>query len=174
MLSKLANAPYRTLSELTMSPTVSAVLDLDVIEKHHVFPIKKTGDTLTLATTDPDDIDAEEEIRFITGLNVEFCVATYKSINSAIDHYFRGAPNEILATAEKAATRKDSAVPLQIPSGAAARSSSTLAQALANLLIEKGVITRDELRAAIDASRPKRADNAKSERDAAFDAAADE
>ncbi|MFH1378383.1 MAG: hypothetical protein ABIH86_06500 [Planctomycetota bacterium] len=158
MLSKLADVPYRTLVELTMSPSVSALLDLDLIEKHHVLPIQKTGDTLLIAITDPDDLDAEEEIRFMTGLNVEFCVATYKNINIAIDHYFRGAPNETLGASEKQTARKDSAVPLQIPSGAAARSSSTMAQALANLLIEKGIITRDELKAAIDSSRPKRAD----------------
>jgi type IV pilus assembly protein PilB len=141
ILAKEIGVRMRRLHELVMSPNVSALLDLDIIEKHLVLPIEKKGNTLILVVSDPMDFDAIEEIRFLTSLDVETNVATRKDINAAIDHYFRGVPNDTLQNAEKGDSKKGKMESGKtIPAGA-----DSLAAALAGLLLEKGVISKEEL-----------------------------
>jgi len=56
--------------------------------KYSVIPIARSGNTLTLAMTDPTNVFAMDDIKFRTGLNVEPVVASETSIQEAIAHHY--------------------------------------------------------------------------------------
>lgn len=144
-LGQQLNLPVLSLKELVCSPKVSALIDLEVMEKKMVLPIRRTEDTLLIATDDPLDYNAFDEIRFLTGLRTEVAVASRTSILKAIDYYFHGRPCEQLQAAEVARrTAADAAGGKSEGKGTAASPTEVL-QALVELLIAKRVVTREEL-----------------------------
>lgn len=96
------NMPVMKLKDLVVSQRVSPLLDVEVLEKHQVLPIRLDGDTLLLAVSDPLDLPALDEIRFLTRMRVECAVASRSDIQKAIDYYFNGRSCEELKQAEKA------------------------------------------------------------------------
>src|SRR3990170_1570185 len=74
-LGEQLNLPVLQLKDLVVSPQVSALLDVEVLEKHQMVPIRRTEDALALAVADPLDLNAIEEVRFLTGLRTDLAVA---------------------------------------------------------------------------------------------------
>jgi len=75
-LVQLANTDYESLCEQ---------LGLrELITKYRAIPISVSSSTLTLASADPTDLQAEDDFRFATGLQVELVVANYSELEGAI------------------------------------------------------------------------------------------
>lgn len=144
-LGQQLNLPLLHLRDLICSPQVSALIDLEVMEKKMVLPIRRTEDALLVAADDPLDYNAFDEIRFLTGLRTETAVATRTNIKKAIDYYFHGRPCEELEAAELSRRAVGEAPGEQTGSKGTAAAPTQVLQALVELLIAKGVVTRDEL-----------------------------
>src|SRR5690606_13100767 len=71
--------------------TVVKLISQDVALKYTVLPISKVGATLTLAMADPTNVFAMDDIKFMTGLNVEPVIASEASIQMAIGKYYSGS-----------------------------------------------------------------------------------
>src|SRR6185503_12796010 len=56
--------------------------------KYNVIPVGRSGNTLTLAMTDPTNVFAMDDIKFRTGLHVEPVVASDTAIREAITKHF--------------------------------------------------------------------------------------
>ncbi|PID78847.1 type IV-A pilus assembly ATPase PilB [bacterium DOLZORAL124_64_63] len=63
----------------------------DVVRKFQVLPIRRVGRQLTLAMANPANIFAIDDIKFITGLEVQCVVAGEMAIKKAIDKYYSDA-----------------------------------------------------------------------------------
>jgi type IV pilus assembly protein PilB len=59
-----------------------------VAQKYQIFPIAKTGATLTIAMSDPSNVFAIDDVKFMTGYNVEPVVAPESAIKEAIAEYY--------------------------------------------------------------------------------------
>jgi type IV pilus assembly protein PilB len=151
-LGKQLNLPVLQLKDLVCSPQVSALIDLEVMEKKMVLPIRRTEDALLVAADDPLDYNAFDEIRFLTGLRTETAVATRTDIQKAIDYYFHGRPCEELAGAEAKRGATDASAGVSGSKGTSATPTEVL-QALVELLISKGVVTREELTGRLKGSK---------------------
>ena len=53
-----------------------------------VVPLSRSGSTLTVASVDPTNVFAMDDIKFMTGCNVEPVVATEASISEALEKYY--------------------------------------------------------------------------------------
>lgn len=135
--------PLLRLKELVMQPAVSALVDAEMLEKHAALPVRKSGDSLLVATADPMDLDGLDEIQFLTSLRIQTAVASRSDILRAIDYYFHNKPCQVIQEAE-AAAGVTSGTHRTVKDGTHASPQAVL-QALTELLIEKKVITRDEL-----------------------------
>ena len=60
----------------------------EVATKHSVIPVNRAGSTLILATSDPSNIFALDDIKFLTGYNIQPVVASEESIRRCIDQYY--------------------------------------------------------------------------------------
>ncbi len=83
----------------TISEQVLKLLSKDFIQKYQVLPISRSGKTLRVALVDPSIDFVLEDIKFITGFNVQPVVCTETQFLRAIERYYQmgGTLNKILA-----------------------------------------------------------------------------
>jgi len=170
VIAEKLRTPYINLFEPEVPEAVINLIKPEMAKKYHVIPAKKEGTALVLAMMDPLDIEAMDEIRFITGLTIKPSLALESEIRDAILKYYDGenivrkrtdAPRHLQ---EHDAGGKmeiihgsDLTMPKEITSGASSpvQSGGGIEQqtqgddrmridALVTLLIEKGTITREE------------------------------
>ena len=87
-LSKQYGVPSVNLAEFEVDESVIKLVPEDVANKHQIIPINRAGSTLIIAMSDPSNIFAIDDIKFLTGYNVEVVVASDSSIREAIDKYY--------------------------------------------------------------------------------------
>ncbi|WP_298270919.1 type IV-A pilus assembly ATPase PilB [Geobacter sp.] len=87
-LSKQYGVPSINLSEFEADPSVVKIIPADVAQKYQIVPVNRAGATLIIAMSDPSNIFAIDDIKFMTGYNVEVVVASETAIKAAIDKYY--------------------------------------------------------------------------------------
>ena len=98
VLSRQYGIPSVNLDLFNIEPAVLRLIPQEVAQKHCVLPLSRVGATLTLAMVDPTNVFAMDDVKFMTGLNVEPVVVAEGSIQQAIAKYY-GSSREIeLAT----------------------------------------------------------------------------
>jgi type IV pilus assembly protein PilB len=80
--------PAFDFSEWRVDKELLKVVPADLVKKFVVFPVKREGSTLTIATTDPTNLFAIDSIRFRTNYNVIAVVANFSSIVEKIQKYY--------------------------------------------------------------------------------------
>ncbi|MDD5746421.1 MAG: hypothetical protein PHO30_04065 [Candidatus Omnitrophica bacterium] len=80
--------PYLQLANYTIDAEIVKLIPRKTAEEFSLIAIDKIGNILTVATADPLNATAQDEIRKITGLNVELFISTFSDINNAITQYY--------------------------------------------------------------------------------------
>jgi type IV pilus assembly protein PilB len=88
ILSKKYGVPSINLSFFEIDPSIIKLIPIDVAQKHLVVPLSRVGSTLTVACVDPTNVFAMDDIKFMTGFNVEPVVASEASISEALEKYY--------------------------------------------------------------------------------------
>jgi type IV pilus assembly protein PilB len=88
VLSRQYGVPAITLSDLEIDPAVARLIPFETASKYNAIPIARHGTTLTLAMTDPTNVFAMDDVKFMTGLHVEPVVASDSSIRDAIGRHY--------------------------------------------------------------------------------------
>jgi type IV pilus assembly protein PilB len=91
VLSRQYGVPSINLDLFQIEKDVIKLLSEEVALKYMVLPISKVGATLTMAMADPTNVFAMDDIKFMTGLNVEPVIASETSIQLAIAKYYSGS-----------------------------------------------------------------------------------
>ena len=99
VLSRQYGIPSVNLDLFNIDQTVLRLIPQEVAQKHSVLPLSRVGATLTLAMVDPTNVFAMDDVKFMTGLNVEPVVAAEGSIQQAIAKYYGNSREIELATA---------------------------------------------------------------------------
>lgn len=87
-LSNQYGVPSINLEEVEIPQEIIDLVPVEVVRKHNVVPIERQGSTLVVAMTDPSNIYAMDDIKFLTGFNVEVVVTSEASIKSALERYY--------------------------------------------------------------------------------------
>ena len=88
-LSQQFGVPAVDLSQFKeIDQQVIKLVPADVARKYQVMPLTRTGATLTIAMTDPTNVFAMDDIKFMTGYNVEPVVASEAGISEAIEQHY--------------------------------------------------------------------------------------
>src|SRR5437016_5288243 len=88
LLSKQYGVPSINLSQFEIDPGVIKLIPADTAEKYQIIPLSRAGATLTIAMTDPTNVFAMDDIKFMTGYNVEPVVASEAAVVEAIHKYY--------------------------------------------------------------------------------------
>src|ERR1051325_766482 len=90
-LSQQFGVPSINLAHFEIDAGVIKLIPADVARKYNILPVNKTGATITIAMADPTNVFAMDDIKFMTGYNVEPVVASELGIKAAIDNYYGSA-----------------------------------------------------------------------------------
>ncbi|HYB52721.1 MAG TPA: ATPase, T2SS/T4P/T4SS family, partial [Thermoanaerobaculia bacterium] len=99
-LSQQFGVPSIDLANFEIDPAVIKVVPGDVARKYGVLPVNKTGATLTIAMGDPTNVFAMDDIKFMTGYNVEPVVASEVALRKAIEKHY-GTPRSVVLKEQK-------------------------------------------------------------------------
>ncbi len=87
-LGKQYRLPSIILKNMSPDPEVVKLIPLNVVQKYHAIPFERNGATLKVAMTDPTNIFAVDDLKFLTGYSVEVFVTSEDSLKWAIDHFY--------------------------------------------------------------------------------------
>jgi len=87
-LSKQYGVPSISLEEFEIDPEVIGLVPKEVARKHTLIAVQRAGSMLIVAMSDPSNIYAIDDLKFLTGLNIEPVVTTDAAIEEAIVRYY--------------------------------------------------------------------------------------
>ena len=76
ILSRQYGVPSIIIGQFEIDPSVIKLVPADTAQKYQIIPLSRSGATLTIAMTDPTNVFAMDDIKFMTGYNVEPVVAS--------------------------------------------------------------------------------------------------
>ncbi len=88
VLSRQYGIPSINLAYFEVDAAVIKLIPMDTALKYHVLPLSRVGSSLTLAMTDPTNVFAMDDIKFMTGFNIEPVVASESAIAEAITKHY--------------------------------------------------------------------------------------
>ena len=91
LLSRQYGVPFINLAQFDIDASVLKLIPAETAQKYQIVPIGRSGATLTIAMTDPTNVFALDDIKFMTGYNVEPVVASETAVGDAIQKYYQGA-----------------------------------------------------------------------------------
>ena len=103
-LSRKYGIPVINLQRVEVTEEIIRLVRKEIVHKYQVFPVRKVGNTLTLALSDPTVVLAIDDVQFATGLHVIPVLASETAIKDAIDkNYVDSAAklDEILKTEQQ-------------------------------------------------------------------------
>jgi type IV pilus assembly protein PilB len=104
-LSRQYGVPAINLSDYKIDPLVLKLVPVDMARKYLIMPVARVGATLTIAMTDPSNVFAIDDVKFMTGYNVEAVVAGESSILSAMSTYYGGHGEDLIAAKKSTSTQ---------------------------------------------------------------------
>ncbi len=87
-LSQHFSVPAIDLQRVEIDESVIKLIPADVSRKYMILPVAKVGAKITLAMIDPTNVFAMDDVKFMTGYNVDPVVASESALRIAIDKYY--------------------------------------------------------------------------------------
>ncbi len=91
LLSRQYGVPSINLSQFEIDASIVKLIPAETAQKYQVVPLARAGATLTIAMTDPTNVFAMDDIKFMTGYNVEPVVASESAVQEALSRYYAAA-----------------------------------------------------------------------------------
>src|SRR5438094_9428470 len=90
-LSRQYGVPAINLSYFEIDPTVVKLIPFETAKRYQILPLSRVGASLTVAMVDPTNVFAMDDIKFMTGFNIEPVVASESAITEAIKKHYGSA-----------------------------------------------------------------------------------
>src|SRR5574341_2396016 len=91
LLSRQYGVPSINLDHFEVDPAIVKIIPAETARKYQIIPLSRSGATLTIAMADPTNVFAMDDIKFMTGYNVEPVVASETSVLESINKYYGAA-----------------------------------------------------------------------------------
>jgi type IV pilus assembly protein PilB len=95
-LSRQYGVPAINLSYFEIDPAVVKLIPYETAKRYQILPLSRVGASLTIAMVDPTNVFAMDDIKFMTGFNIEPVVASESSIVEGIDKAYGASKEEEL------------------------------------------------------------------------------
>jgi type IV pilus assembly protein PilB len=103
-LGKQAGIQFVSLAEYgDIGEDTLASVPESIVRRQLLVPISKKGNVLTIAMSDPFNIFAVDDLKLMTGYDIEVVIASEKEIKNAIEKYYaaKGSIEEVLRDIEQ-------------------------------------------------------------------------
>ncbi len=95
-LSRQYGVPAINLSYFEIDPSVVKLIPHETAKRYQILPLSRVGASLTIAMVDPTNVFAMDDIKFMTGFNIEPVVASETAINEGIEKAYGATQEEDL------------------------------------------------------------------------------
>src|ERR1700752_3617399 len=113
-LSRQYGVPAINLSYFEIDAAVVKLIPYETAKRYQILPLSRVGSSLTIAMVDPTNVFAMDDIKFMTGFNIEPVVASESSIMAGIEKAYGSTQEEDLETVMQSMSEMgDSDVELQ-------------------------------------------------------------
>lgn len=100
--------PYVSLSSTPVDPEVVRLVPQHIASRHKVLAFQRNGDRLVVALVDPLNLLALDDVRLVTGMDVEARITTEDELMQAINkHYHVGSILDQAVVTEEEATGEE-------------------------------------------------------------------
>jgi len=106
-LAKQLGIPHMKLTNYRLDPEVMEIFPERIVRKNKIVPLSKSGNTLTIATSNPLDVLVIDDLRASTGCNIQTIVSTPSEIEHAIEDYYSANQAEYSKELEAKKVRKE-------------------------------------------------------------------
>jgi len=89
-LSNQYGLPVVNIDDYQIDTELTKLIPKEMCLKHTLIPINRAGNSLVIAVADPSNLFVTDDVKFLTGYNVERVLASYNQIKAAIDKYYGG------------------------------------------------------------------------------------
>jgi type IV pilus assembly protein PilB len=103
-LSRQYGVPAINLSYFEIDPAVIKLIPYETAKRYQILPLSRVGASLTIAMVDPTNVFAMDDIKFMTGFNIEPVVASESSIVEGIDKAYGTSKEEELESVMQSMT----------------------------------------------------------------------
>jgi type IV pilus assembly protein PilB len=138
LLSKQYGVPSINLAQFDIDAGVIKLIPAETAQKYQIVPLSRSGATLTIAMTDPTNVFAMDDIKFMTGYNVEPVVASETAVSDAIARYYPANAPAAAKASEKKTEKKAAA-----PAASANLNSAATLEMVTKALEESAVVDDD-------------------------------
>jgi type IV pilus assembly protein PilB len=138
IVARSDSVPVLNLAKHTVDFDAMEKLPRELLQKHKMLPLTGEKGKILLAMAQPLDFETVEEVQFMTNRLIETALAPSSQITSAIEDFYSQSPHERKARireSAQAAVKKPKPVP----------KSPHLAEVLTEILMERGLVTREEI-----------------------------
>lgn len=146
MLSAMAerfNTTYINTELVVRRPEILKNVPEQIVKKHCIMPLDVKAGQIIIATHDPHDIGAFEDVKMVTRMDVGFVLAPQRIIESAIEKYYTNAGNFFVSDeATQKVVQQTSAATQQKLSEIESRVDNTPVVKLINSLITQAYMRR--------------------------------
>ncbi|HOD70933.1 MAG: Type II secretion system protein E [Deltaproteobacteria bacterium ADurb.BinA179] len=87
-LGKQYRLPSVILKGTSPDPEIIKLIPINIVQKYHAIPFERNGATLKVAMTDPTNIFAVDDLKFLTGYSIDVHVTSEESLKWAMDHFY--------------------------------------------------------------------------------------
>ncbi|MFA4829869.1 MAG: type IV-A pilus assembly ATPase PilB [Thermodesulfovibrionales bacterium] len=112
-LSKQYGMSAINLADYKIDPTVLKLIPAEMAKKYMIMPVARVGATLTVAMADPSNVFAVDDIKFMTGYNVEIVIATESALINAITTSYGGKGEGVVAAKPQQQTQAAASMKLE-------------------------------------------------------------
>src|SRR4051795_2782714 len=113
-LSRQYGVPAINLSFFEIDSAVVKLIPHDTAKRYQILPLSRVGASLTIAMVDPTNVFAMDDIKFMTGFNIEPVVASETAIMEGIEKAYNvSAPEEDLEKVMASMSEDEADVELQ-------------------------------------------------------------
>ncbi len=112
-LSRQYGVPAINLAYFEIDPSVVKLIPQETAKRYQILPLSRVGASLTIAMVDPTNVFAMDDIKFMTGFNIEPVVASESAIMEGIEKAYGQAQDEDLEKVMQSVSEFDADVELQ-------------------------------------------------------------
>jgi type IV pilus assembly protein PilB len=95
-LSRQYGVPAINLSYFEIDPAVVKLIPFETARRYQILPLSRVGASLTIAMVDPTNVFAMDDIKFMTGFNIEPVVASETAIMEGVEKAYATGSEENL------------------------------------------------------------------------------
>src|SRR5947209_825258 len=93
-LSRQYGVPAINLQYFEIDASVVKLIPEETAKRYQILPLSRVGASLTIAMVDPTNVFAMDDIKFMTGFNIEPVVASESAIMDAIEKAYGGSQRQ--------------------------------------------------------------------------------